>query len=234
MKELLERVVEEMKKMGGVEITGVEYSSYPRYAATDWNSNKIFINPRSFGEFERKGMSKEEILRAYLQHEYLGHRCLHPFDVARLTVEDLTLAEIIDADNFETSCGILEILDFECNTTVIANRFDDIVANLKVWNLFGGEELLTLYKNLKTECTFDVIEKMFYQDVLGEDFGIYTEELQPYVDKLKEIDFLSGSPVKSISECREQIKQFYEITKPVWEAENKPCKWVCKVLRIIL
>jgi hypothetical protein len=57
---LLNEIFREIRKKCFAEIDGVEYSSVPKYAQIDWLSNKILINPNSFEEFEKKGMSRRK------------------------------------------------------------------------------------------------------------------------------------------------------------------------------
>jgi len=203
---MLKDIFEEMKKICYAEVNGVEYNSdIEGCAAIDWGTKTISINPRAFEYLGEKGMSEEEIIKGLLQHEYLGHKAQHPYDVKRGIVEAIALQEI------GAKC-----IDF------VRCRFNDIVANLKVWNTYGGEELLKLYKNSECSCKFDIVEKLLYQVILGDDLGVDKEDLYHYVEELKEkINFLSGTPVKSVRECRGQIKRFYRIIEPLLEEFEK-------------
>lgn len=205
---MLKEIFREMKKMCYAEVNRVEYNSIiDDYALIDWNTNTISIHPKVFDYFGKKGMSDKEIIKGILQHEYLGHKAQHPYDVKRVIAEQIALKEInAKYSNF------------------VRNRFDDIVCNLKVVDIYGGEELLKLYKYLEDVCKFDVVEKLLYQDLLDVDLGIkekFPEELYHYVDKLKKINFLSGTPVKSVRECKKQVKKFYRIIEPLLKEFEK-------------
>lgn len=183
------------------DVSGVEYSQTIPMAAIDFGSDKILINPKSFAEFENKGMTQEEVVKGYLQHEYFGHKASHPFDVKRIVAEDIALSGL----------G----LD-ETTRNYTRNRFDDLVGNLKTWNSHEADELRRLYSNFESTSKFDDAEKMFYQDVLGRDFAAkQSNELQPYVSKLKELYLLSGTPVKSVRESMKQVVEFYNAIRPL-------------------
>ncbi len=193
------------------DVKGVEYSEAVPLAAIDFGSDKILINPKSFANFEKKGMTPQEIVKGYLQHEYFGHKANHPFDVKRIVAEDIALSQ----------AG----LD-ETTRNYARNRFDDLVGNLKVWNSHDADELRKLYSSFESTSKFDDVEKMFYQDVTGRDFGAKaTPESQTYAKKLSKIDLLSGTPIKPVRESIEQVVEFYETIKPlVDEMKNKEQK----------
>lgn len=187
------------------EVNSVEYSSdIDYYAIIDWNTNIISINPKVFEYFGKKGMSKEEIIKGLLQHEYLGHKAQHPFDTKRVIAEYIALREIGAKHG-----------DY------VRWMYDDIVANLKVWNIYKAKELLELYKNCDPKSKLGNVERMLYQYVLNINLGVTQGELRPYVEKLKGINFLSGTPIKSVRECRRQVKRFYKIIKPLLEDTEK-------------
>ncbi len=190
------------------DVRGVEYSTAVPMAAIDFGSDRIMINPKSFANLEKKGMTPQEIVKGYLQHEYFGHKAGHPFDVKRIVAEDIALSQV----------G----LD-ETTRNYARNRFDDLVGNLKTWNSHDGDELRKLYSSFESTSKFDDVEKMFYQDVTGRDFGAKaTPELQPYSKKLGKIDLLSGTPIKPVRESMEQVVGFYTTIKPlVDEMKNK-------------
>ena len=214
MEENILKIFKELKENCYSPIKSIEYDNKCPYACIDFGENIIYINPDSFEELEKKGLTKEEIIKGYLQHEYLGHKSIHPFDIKRIVVEQMALTDL----NVESGTK-----DF------VRNRFDDIVGNLGVWNYYGGEELKELYKIFENRTKYDSVEKLFYQHILGDDFEVEdSPELNRYADKLKNIDFLSGRPVKSVGDCRRQIKQFYRYIKPLLEEmeennENMDC-----------
>lgn len=190
------------------DVRGVEYSEAVPMAAIDFGTDRIMINPKSFANLEKKGMTPQEIVKGYLQHEYFGHKASHPFDVKRIVAEDIALS----------SAG----LD-ETTRNYARNRFDDLVGNLKTWNSHDGDELRKLYSNFESTSKFDDVEKVFYQDVTGRDFGAKAApELQPYAKKLGKLDLLSGTPIKPVRESMEQVVEFYTTIKPlVDEMKNK-------------
>lgn len=190
------------------DVKGMEYSEAVPMAAIDFGTDRIMINPKSFANLEKKGMTPQEIVKGYLQHEYFGHKASHPFDVKRIVAEDIAL----------NNAG----LD-ETTRNYARNRFDDLVGNLKVWNSHEADELRKLYSSFESTSKFDDVEKMFYQDVTGRDFGAKaTSELQPYAKRLGKIDLLSGTPIKPVRESMEQVVDFYNTIKPlVDEMKNK-------------
>lgn len=191
------------------DVKGVEYSEAVPMAAIDFGSDKIMINPKSFANFEKKGMTPQEIVKGYLQHEYFGHKANHPFDVKRIVAEDIAL----------NRAG----LD-ETTRNYARNRFDDMIGNLKTWNSHEADELRKLYSAFESTSKFDDVEKVVYQDILGRDFGANKKspELDGYAKKLKKMDLLSGTPVKSVRESMEQVVDFYNTIRPlVDEMKNK-------------
>ena len=195
----VEETFAKMKRECYAQSSGIVYTSEVPRAAIDMATYEIMINPESFKEF--LNMTPEQIAAGYLQHEYQGHLVNHPFDVKRVVAESIALQNMNVDDN---------------KANFVRNRFDDIVANLKVWNYYDARELASLYANFKSQMKYDDVEKNLYQIILETDIGVKPDkEIKAYAEKLRKIDFLSGRPIKNIRECEAQIKRFYKVIEPL-------------------
>lgn len=207
MEENITKILEVMKQEVYAPVKGIKFDEIVPYAAVSLEDYIIHINPSCYDELKKKGLSEEEISKAFLQHEYIGHIVYHPFDLRRMVAEQIELSDI----------GVPE-----GQKDIARNFFDDYTANLKVWNYHNAEELKELYRSLESGSKLDVLQRLFYQKVMSEDFGVSDErELEPYVEKLKEIGFLSGSPVKPVRECISQVRQFYRALEPLFKEESQ-------------
>lgn len=192
MKNIISRVEADLKRVLYVPVD-VELGDKCPNACIDFRENKVYVNQSGVESFANRGMDIKRVVTAFLQHEF-SHKAFHPYDLKRIVAMDIALSKYNITPR---------------KKEYILQRFSDMAANLKFWDVNDGFELKEWYRLSEDKSDFDTIEKMFYTDLCRHDFGKYDKKLEQHLKKLYSIDFFSGNPVKSVKDCMDQAKRFY-------------------------